>query len=119
MSTQERPVKEINVGGHRIFLYEFITMGEKRRITNIFLQDVEFKSVAGAQETSGMRATVASDAEDESIRVLVHKIVKSTGEEITSKDAILSFVLGLPDADGVVVMKEINAITNPKSAETR
>ena len=117
----ERTTKEIKTkSGHSIFIYTYITGREKRSITDVFLNSVEIKQVGGVQETSGMKASVANEAENQAIKVCVAEIVPNGSTVgITEKQNIVDFILDLDQLESSQIVKEINAITSPKSDETR
>lgn len=107
-----RTTKEIRtVGGHVVTLKEWITGGEKRSITNVFLKDVEMKQKGGEQEFTGVKGTVTAEAEDVAIKAVVVSVDGKT-------DNVVSAVLNLPAPDYDEVIAAINEITNPKKKPT-
>lgn len=106
--TNERTTKTITTtGGHKVVIKDFITGREKREITNIYLRDMEMKQKGGESELSGLKGTVASEAEDKAIELIVVSVNDS-------EKKVLEKVLNLPSEDYDEVVEAINEVTEPR-----
>ena len=104
----ERQTKEITTkGGHKIVFKEWITGREKRQITDIFLRDIEMKQKGGEQEFVGLKGSVAAEAEEKAIEIVVISVDGKT-------EKVVDAVLDLPSNDYDEVNAAINEITQPE-----
>jgi len=117
MTTQiEKTTKEFRTsGGHVLVIYEYITGREKRQIESIIFDTADIKGNKNDVDIKmGGMSKAIDDMKDRAIGILVKEIKTTTGEVITLKNDILSFILDLPEKQYTEIINEINSITDPK-----
>lgn len=100
-------------GGNEVEIYTYITGGEAREISNVFLEGMKFKvDQTGATQSNELNANLANKAQDKAIEKLV---VSIDGK----KENILKEVLNLPNPDFVEVIREIDKIQTGLTEEKK
>lgn len=96
--------------GHRVFLKQFLTFGQKRDIEKVFASKVKVDPLTQKSEVDG---SVLYDAQDLGVKYLIEKIIDKDSKEYTGDD-ILPAILSWPEEDGKLVYDKIDEITSLK-----
>jgi len=117
----DRETKQFTTpGGHVVTMHTYITGREQRELTGVFLQDTEVKVDVEKKkgDFGSFKGSSAQEAELKALKFLVVAIgIKDEGTPIQGEKAV-DAVLDLPAVEYVAIVKEINAITSPKTEET-
>lgn len=103
----ERQTKTITtpVGKIEVVLYEWLTGGEKRALTSIFLKDVDIETRGTTPKFTGLKGSIVEEAEN----LAIETIVVSIGG---NKENKLEGVLAMHARDYQFIVDAINKITN-------
>lgn len=102
----ERSTKIIKTpSGFEVVMKDYITGGEARAISNVFLEAVEMKvsATGGENEISPIRADLANKSQDKVIEVL---IISINGV----KENIVNMFWDMPKEDCDFVLKELDEV---------
>lgn len=110
----ERATKKFTTsGGYEIEIKTYLTFGENREITNVYLEGAEMgMDETGKPKMSTINVGLTSKAQDKAIELLV---VSVNGE----KENIVKLVQDLPIQDGNELVEELNKIQNPITTEKK
>lgn len=103
-----RPTIELTTkGGYRVTFNDYLTGGEQRKITSIFLEGVEVGvDENGKPKMSSIRADVSDRAQDMAISLIVVSVEGVEG------DTPLEKTLNLPASDFSEVVSQVEQIQN-------
>jgi hypothetical protein len=109
-----RETKKITTKGKfEVELKTYISGGESREISNVFLEGMKFQmDSTGQAKSNEMSASLGSKAQDKAIELLV---VSVNGK----KENVLNSVLDMPKSDFDEVLKEIDALQNGLTTEKK
>ena len=97
----------------KVEIYTYITGGEHRQISNVFLEGMTFEvGEDGKPKSNAIHADLTSKAQDKTIELLV---VSVNGE----KEGVLEKVLNLPKVDFDSVVGELDKVQNGLGEEKK
>lgn len=109
----ERETKKITIGKLEIELKTYLTFGESREISDIYLQNASVGvDMDGKTKISDIKASISTEVQNKAIEIIV---VSIDGK----KENILDSILNLPDNDGKELMNEIDKIQNPLTEQKK
>lgn len=106
-------IKIKTAGGNEVELYSYITGGESREISNIFLKGMKFQVGSDGQTHSNeISGELTGQAQD----LLIQKLIVSVNG---IKENILDQVLSLPKPDFDEVIAKLDEVQNGLNAEKK
>lgn len=93
------------VSKHKVFLKEFINYGQKRAINSILLENAPITSDISGQEQKMSQVLNPANMykmQDKACEIVIEKIIKSDGKEITSNFATEILEWDSEDAEPLV-----------------
>lgn len=100
MSNIERSTLEIKLeDGTKLVYWDRLTQGDKRAIGGVYMKQVQMsqkrdnENKTSQTEMHGVSGVVAYDMQDAAFKVIIQKVIKKDGKEITDKAEILNFVM--------------------------
>jgi len=71
MSTHTRQTKELEIGGHKVVVNEYLTGGEFRIVQSLLMEGMTTGDMAGGSATNNMPANSLFKAQDKVLELLV------------------------------------------------
>lgn len=111
MEREKRIIK--TRGGHEIEIKTYITFGESREISNVYLEETRVElDENGNPKIGGINASLSSKAQDKAIEVLVISVDGNS-------ENIVKSVNDLPKEDGDELIIALDEIQNPLNTEKK
>ena len=103
-----RPTKKFKTSnGHEVEINTYVTFGESKQISDVFLKGVNFELGSDGQpKFNEVNASVSNDAQNKAIETIVVSIDGITENIIEAMD-------NLPKQDGDEIVAEIDKVQNP------
>lgn len=108
--SNERETKTVNVAGHEVVMYTYITGREARNIESTLMDKLEMKQKGGEQEISGFKGSMLTERQDMQIKAVIVSVDGKT-------DDVVGAVLDLPSKESEEIMTYVKELTESKKSE--